>query len=306
MKPDVGSLIESLLHTAIPPVISSAAARFERSEDGWGELTPSAAVASGVQYSPNLEATRGGSAPAVTAIVPANDLPQVTTPGPKATPEVTPPPAMTYSGFTLRPVPVTSVRVLTIDGKPTTVSSIVNYRYVAGSATLQVGSPTTINSVVVPMSIDSSGSTVLVAGDQTTTLAPPVRRLQGAQATTVLQAVKISTTVIQGTTKYVLADQTLAPGQAITINDVPISLLVQSQTTILVVGDATTTLAGGPVTLTTTEWGASAATTFGAGSGDGNRQRAATSSNAGVGSPRTKSWLLTNIIAVAAFVRPFV
>ncbi|KAF2826214.1 hypothetical protein CC86DRAFT_382286 [Ophiobolus disseminans] len=313
-KPDVGSLIESILNTVEPRIQSSAVGvHFERSEDGWGELTPGAAVPSEVKNPLFSETRGGGSGPTMTGGLPPSNMPQaiplagvtpqVTIPPVVPLPQVTPPPAITYSGITLQPVAVTSVRVLTIDGKPTTVSSIVSYRYAVGTDRLQIGSTTTINNVVIAVNIDSAGSTVLVAGDRTTTLPPPAQVLQQVQTASIVQAVKITTTVIEGTTKYVLAGQTLAPGQAVTVNGISISITVQSQLTILVVGDKTTTFAGSPITIATTEWDASASTTFGAGSGNTNSQSAATSVGAG---SSNKSWLLTNLVGVAALMRPFV
>ena len=301
------------------PVPSSAAARFEVSEDGWGEVTLDPAIPSDYRQPPHLEATEDGFGLApTTGITPYNRpqmtspdgriIPQVTNPPVLPVPQVTPPPAITYGGVTLRPVIVTSVRVVTVDGKPTTVSSIVNYRYVVGSATLQVGAPTTINNVVVALSIDTSGSTILVAGDQTTILPVPAQVLQGGEQTTASsQAFRISTTIVEGTTKYVLAGQTLAPGQAVTVGSIPISIGLQGGSTVLVMGDVTTTFAGGAATTTTTpEWGASVAATFGIVSGNGNKQSATTSVSVGAGNSRSKGSLLAKLGGVAVLVWPFV
>jgi hypothetical protein len=313
--PDIGSVIESFLNTARPVASSAAGIHFERSEDGWGELTQSVPVPSFVQVSPVGEGSGGGSAtPAASARVSLDNgpqqtgpvtgtSPQVTSPPVVAVPQATPPPAITYSGITLQPVPVTSVRVLTVDGKPTTVSSVVNYRYVVGSATLQAGSTTTINNVAIAVSINSLGSTVLVAGDLTTTISPPA---QAMQATSLVQVVKISTTIMDGTTKYLVSGQTLAPGQAVAVNGISISIGVHGRSTVLVMGDVTTTFVGEMITTTSTvEWGATLAATFGKVSGSGEKRPAATSTVAGSGQPRAKSWHLSKLVPLLALVPPF-
>jgi hypothetical protein len=281
----------------------------EKSEDGWQEASQSLVIQTGGQHAPMIEVTANGWAIPTAAVVPPSYTPQVSSPMGWATPlvsspqvvflpQVTPPPAITQGGITLRPVPVTSVRVTTVDGKPTTVEALINYRYVAGSVTLQDGKPMTINNIVVALSINSAGSTVLVAGDQTTTMPPPDRGNQAGQTTGTSSAVTISTTVIEGTTKYVLAGQTLAPGQAITVGGIPISIGTRDGSTVLVMGGSTTTFAGGPTT--TSDFGASAAATPGV-------NAATTSAKAGSApSSRTISRLLTKLIGLAVLAQPFI
>jgi hypothetical protein len=309
-QPDIGSIIQSFLTTAMP-MAPLPSVHVEKSEDGWQEASQDMSIRTSDQHQPIIEVTVDGFALVTTAAIP-----QVTSPIARATPQfldpqgiplaqVTPPPIITHDGITLRPVPVTRVRVTTVDGKPTTVEALVNYRYVVGSATLQIGTPTTINNVVVALSVNPAGSTILVAGDQTTTLPPPARWNQAGQATGSSQAVKISTTVIDGTTKYVLAGQTLAPGQAVTVGDIPISIGTQDGSTVLVMGDITTTFAGGPKTMTI-DWGTSAAATPGSFTGNGNIKPASTSAKAGAPSSRATNQLLTGLLGLVALTQAFI
>jgi hypothetical protein len=314
-QPDIGSIIQSFLTTAMP-VAPLPSIHLEKSDDGWQEATIDLPIRTGDSLPPMLEVTPDGSGPVKTPGIPPSYIPQITGPMAHATPpvpnpqvillpQVTPPPAITHDGVTLRPVPVTSVRVTTIDGKPTTVEALVNYRYVAGSITLQNGTPTTINNVVVALSVNPAGSTILVAGDQTTTLPSPARGTQGAQAADDTQALKLSTTVVEGTTKYVLAGQTLAPGQAITVGDIPISIGTSAGSTVLVMGDVTTTFTGAPPITTSPAWGAPAVATSGVVSNNGNTRASTTSAKAGAASSRTISRLLTKLIGLAVLAQPF-
>lgn len=306
--PDIGSMIASFLTTAMPaaPVHTI---HLEQSENGWSELTTNGpGVVSSAAAGPHLEVSTDGFGHPTTLTVVG---PQVTGLGSGASvppyvpiPVVTPPPAITQGGLTLQPRPVTSVRVTTVDGKPTTVDAVVNYRYVVGSATLALGKPTTISNIVVALSVDSAGSTVLVAGGQTTTLFPPSRATQAEQASGGLQAVSISTTVIEGTTKYVLASQTLAPGQAVTVGDISLSIGTSGGSTVLVMGDLTTTLVSVPTT-TGREWGPSTAPTPGIATGDTPRKPAVTSATAAAEALRPISRLLTRIVALVALAQPF-
>jgi hypothetical protein len=311
LPPDIGSLIASFLTTAMP-IAPVQTVHLEQSETGWLELiTPGPGIVSSEAAGPHLEVSTDGFGHLITPPAP-NNVPQVTQPGPGASvppyvpiPVVTPPPAITQGGLTLTPVPVTSVRIATVDGKPTTVDAIVNYRYVVGSATLPVGTPTTINNVPVALSVDSSGSTILVAGGQTTTLLAPARGSQGAQTSHSLQAVSISTTVIDGTTKYVLGGQTLAPGQAVTVGDIPLSIGTSGSATVLVLGDLTTTLASVPSTTPRASGGSTAPTTKIA-TATGPSRPAAASATAAAEALRPISRLLTRVLAFAALAQPFV
>jgi hypothetical protein len=296
--PDIGSIIQSFLTTAIPAPAPSV--HTEVSESGWEVVTSRF-------HKPHMEVSTDGF-DQTTHVAPAPDnRPQVTASGAQVTeppyvpvpvPAVTPPPVITQGGVTLRPVAVTSVRVTNVDGKPTTVEATVNYRYVVGSATLTPGTPATINNVVVALSVDAAGKTVLVAGDTTTTL--PAAPARAAQATTA--AVQIATTVVEGTTKYVLAGQTLAPGQAITVGNIPISIgTAGASQTVLVMGDMTTTLAAGPTTTLQEERGPSSAVTPGVGGGNGPNNPSATTKASGEASCRAAmSWRL--IVESALFL----
>jgi hypothetical protein len=313
--PDIGSIIQSFLTTAMP-VAPAPSVHTEQSQDGWLEVTPQPPTGSTTPaiHGPHMEISTDGFGDPTTRVVPAPDNgPQVTTPVAQTTPPpyvpipvVTPPPAITQGGLTLSPIPVTSIRVTTISGVPTTVEATVNYRYVIGSSTLALNTPTTINNIVVALSLDSSGSTVLIAGDQTTTLpAPPRAPQQALTASQQLSNLQISTTVVQGTTQYILAGQTLAPGQAITVGNIPISLGTNAQdSTVLVVGDVTTTLPGSDdrprSTSSPSSGGASstatATTGIGGGTGSSNRPGTTSSATTSSGEPRSRavmSWLLT-------------
>lgn len=292
--PDIGSVIESFLTktlTAAPAPIPSV--HTERSESGWEVITQSRPlVIPSPAAGPHWELSTDGFGQQHTNQVPGPG----SIPGPySAIPVVTPPPAVTQGGITFTPVPVTSVRVTTVDGKPTTLGSIVNYSYVVGTATIPINSPTTINNVPVAISINAEGSTILVAGGQTTTLSP---------APQAAQAISISTTVVDGTTKYIIGGQTLAPNQAITVGNVPISIGANGRSTVLVMGDLTTTFAA----TTTKDWGPSSVATPGTVSGDGARNSAAaTSAKSTAASAHTQTWAVAKILAIAvAVVRPFI
>jgi hypothetical protein len=296
-QPDIGSIIQSFLTTALTVVAPKPSGHIEKSEDGWIIATPTP------EAGPHFEVSTDGFGHSPTHEF---QIPQVTAPGPKITPRpyvhipvVTPPPAITQGGLILQPVPVTSVRVTTIDGRPTTLDAAIDYRYVAGSNTIEVGAPQTINNVVVAMSVDAVGSTILAVGDLTTTLPPPVR---GSQAT---QAVALSTTLIDGTTKYILAGQTLAPGQAITVGNVPISIgTVDGGSTVLVMGSVSTTFS--PAGPAMTDFAASAPARPGVQSGNGGGGQPAATTSSNDGAPRKMGWGLAKMVAVAAFVQPLV
>lgn len=281
--PDVGSVIESYLTRSASDAIAVPSIHTERSESGW-EVVPTSRprVTPTPAAGPHWEQSTNGFGPPATPQVPG-------APGPvtefntrySPRPTVQPPPVVTQGPITFTPVPVTSVRITTVDGKPTTLASTVNWQYVVGTATVPVNSPTMINNVPVAISIDASGNTVFVAGSQSTTL-PPSPQAQG---------ISISTTVIDGTTKYIIAGQTLAPNQAITVGDVPISIGANGRSTVLVMGDLTTTFSATTTTISGTIGpGASASAT-------GARSAAA--------SAHTRSLVLAKILAIAALVRPF-
>jgi hypothetical protein len=103
-----------------------------------------------------------------------------------------------------------------------------------------------------------------------------------------------------------VSGQTLAPGQAVAVNGVSISIGVQGRSTILVMGDVTTTFVGEMISTTSiAERDATTAATFGRVSGDGERQPAATSTVVDSGQPRAKSWQLAKLVPLLALVPPF-
>lgn len=116
------------------------------------------------------------------------------------------------------------------------------YEYVVGSSTLSFGQPTIIDGTTVALTTDVSGSTVLINGDITTAIPALVPAPTLTPSDTILD--DLSTTVISGTTKYLLNSQTLAPDHPITVDGTVISISTNSGTTVLMVGDKTTTLEG--------------------------------------------------------------
>jgi hypothetical protein len=130
-----------------------------------------------------------------------------------------------------------ATQALTIGGVSAT--AVANNQYVVGSSTLTIGQIITSDGVVIALTTDATGATILIDGSTTATLAPPS------------SGIAVQTTVISGTTMYVVGSQTLAPGQAITVNGTPMSITTSAGATILVVGDTTTTIAGSPTTLRT-------------------------------------------------------
>jgi hypothetical protein len=134
-----------------------------------------------------------------------------------------------------------TTQAFTFNGIPAT--AIANeYKYVIGSSTLSFGQPTTIDGTVVALTTDLSGSTVLINGDITTTIPALVPAPTLTLADTILD--DLSTIVVSGTTKYLLNSQTLAPDHPITVDGTVILISTNSGTTVLMVGDKTTTLEG--------------------------------------------------------------
>jgi hypothetical protein len=158
------------------------------------------------------------------------------------------PPAITHDGITIQPTAVTRKSTITLPGGALTMTESVEFQVAVGSSALNIGTPVTVNNIVVGLTTDAAGSTVLHAGDMTTTLPKPVA---GAVRTVTENApgrLNIVTSVIDGTTKYIFSGQTLAPGQPVTIGDTPISIAAGNGETVLYVGDKSTTLApDGPV-----------------------------------------------------------
>jgi hypothetical protein len=126
-------------------------------------------------------------------------------------------------------------QVFTI-GDFTATAEATDLRYVVASSTLAVGQSVTVSGTIVALTTDATGATVLVAGDSTTTLASP------SQAAAMSHDSGVTTTIVDGMTQYIIESQTLAPGHPVTIDGTPISIATVGNATVLVVGDATTTL----------------------------------------------------------------
>lgn len=124
-----------------------------------------------------------------------------------------------------------------------TATAVAHDQYVVGSSTLTVGQTITSDGVVIALTTDATGATILIDGSTTTTLAPPS------------SGIAIKTTVISGTTMYVVGSETLAPGVPVTVNGTPMSITTSAGATILVIGDTTTTITGSPQTTLTTGFG---------------------------------------------------
>ncbi|KAJ4369901.1 hypothetical protein N0V83_005665 [Neocucurbitaria cava] len=222
-------------------------------------------------------------------------------PGNPSRPEITQPPILTRHGVTLRPVPVTTMRI-TINNGITSTLELANYQYMFGSFTLTVGLPVTVDGVVVALRTDSDGSAVLIADDTTTTFSALLQGYQTAQQMNTVNALSISTIIVEGTTKYVFAGQTLSPDQPVTVGDTPISIVVVGNSTILVVGDATTTLHGGLVTEAVTELGPSTAATPEVATSNDIARPASTSAKAAAGRSKVVGRLLTTVAALTTFI----
>lgn len=174
---------------------------------------------------------------------PGEYQPPMTTAPTKIITEYPPPPAVTHNGITIQPTAATRKSTITLPDGVLTMTESVEFQVAVGSSTLNIGTPVTVNNVVVGLSTDAAGSTVLHVGDITTTLPKPAA---GAVRTVTEDApgrLNIVTGVIDGTTKYIFAGQTLAPGQPVTIGDTPISIATSDGKTVLYVGDKSTTLA---------------------------------------------------------------
>ena len=174
---------------------------------------------------------------------PEGDQPTMTTAPTKIITEYPPPPAMTHNGITIQPTAVTRKSTITLpDGALKTTES-VEFQVAVGSSTLNIGTPITVDNITVDLTTDAAGSTVLRAGDMTTTLPKPAAGAVRTVTEDTPGRLNIVTGVIDGTTKYIFAGQTLAPGQPVTIGDTPISIAASDGETVLYVGDKSTTLA---------------------------------------------------------------
>ncbi|KAF3000820.1 hypothetical protein E8E13_006600 [Curvularia kusanoi] len=176
---------------------------------------------------------------------PKGDQPPVTTAPGRLVTEYPPPPALTHDGITVQPTAVTQKSTLTLPGGAVTTTEQVEFQLAVGSSTLSIGTPITINNVAITLTTNSAGSTVLQAGDTTTTLPAPTPGVVRTVAADTPGRLNIVTAVIDGTTKYIFQGQTLAPGQPVTIGNLPISIATGAGNTVLFVGDKSTTLPAG-------------------------------------------------------------
>ncbi|ORY02202.1 hypothetical protein BCR34DRAFT_88559 [Clohesyomyces aquaticus] len=122
-----------------------------------------------------------------------------------------------------------------------TATAIANdFQYTYSSQTLAPGHPITIDGIAVSLTTDSSGSTVVIIGSSSTTLAD-------IEQMTLANDLLVSTTIVSGTTEYLIDSQTLYPGHPVTIRGVPISIITTPDATMLVIGNLTTSIS--PATL---------------------------------------------------------
>ncbi|KAJ4378906.1 hypothetical protein N0V86_005782 [Didymella sp. IMI 355093] len=177
--------------------------------------------------------------------------------------EIPPPPAITHDGVTIRPIAVTRQTTVSLSDGLITTNGQVEFEVAVGSLTLSMGNPVTIDNVVFDVTTDTAGSTVLHAGDLTTTLPQPTAGEVRTITEDTHERLSIATAVISGTTKYIFAGQTLAPGQPVTIGGTPISITTSGGGTVLYVGDRTTTLPAAGDMQTLTDWATISAGTWG-------------------------------------------
>jgi hypothetical protein len=108
------------------------------------------------------------------------------------------------------------------------------YKFEMRSTILGMEIPITVDSTIISLGTDSTGATIIVAGSTTMVLSPAETRSSPI----------VRTTVVSGTTQFIIGSQTLAPGHPITVGDIPMSLSTASGATVLVVGTMTTTIVG--------------------------------------------------------------
>lgn len=181
---------------------------------------------------------------------------QVTNVPSKIVTEYPAPPVITRDGLTVRPVAITRQATVTLPDGLVTTTGQVEFQVAVGLSTLRIGKPLTIDNAVFEVTTDAAGSTVLRAGDLTTTLPRPTAGEVRTVADYAPGRLSITTSEVGGTTVYVLAGQTLAPGQPVTIGGTPISITTSGGQTVLYVGDRTTTLPAAGVIQTLTDWAA--------------------------------------------------
>ncbi|CAI6329023.1 unnamed protein product [Periconia digitata] len=94
-------------------------------------------------------------------------------------------------------------------GDITAVVSASRYQYLVWGSTLQVDHPVTIDGTALSLRADSS-QTVLAVGSSTATLEPPTPIIDMDDG--------FKVTVVDGTTKYIIGDHTLGPGDGLSIS----------------------------------------------------------------------------------------
>lgn len=283
---DIGTVIQSIVTSwaALPTVhfeksasdwekptaVSSGIVHFESSANGWDNTVhqdpsiPQSTLYKPVEVSDDPWTKDVQTPPTTVPGGPQANPPQITTIPSKVITDFPTPPAITHDGITLRPIAVTRKLTVTLPGARLTTTEQVELQIVVGSSTLSIGAPLTVNNVVIGVTTDAAGSTILSAGDMTTTLPKPTAGEVRTVAADTPEQLNIVTAVISGTTKYVLAGQTLAPGQPVTVGDTPISITTSDHKTILFVGDVTTTLAAAESDIQSiTDWASVSAGTQG-------------------------------------------
>jgi hypothetical protein len=186
------------------------------------------------------------------------------------------------------PIPSTPSQVFNI-GDLTATPQTAAFQFLVASSTLAIGQSVTLSGTIIALTTNAAGATVLVAGASTTTLAP------SAQTMPIPDALQVATTVVDGTTQYLIDSQTLAPGRPVTVDGKPISISMMGSVTVLMVGDKTTTL-GSPRSTDFSITGGFAVATpgsepgSGSGSSVGGGGGAATSSSKVGGSGRIREW----------------
>lgn len=272
---------------------SSAIVHFGSSAEGWnnpdhqGSPTSQASIYQPVEVSDDPW-TKNLQTPQTTVSQrPDVEQPHVTTTPSKTITDYSPPPAITHDGITAQPIVVTRRPTVTLPNGVSTTTEKVEFQVAIGSSTLSIGAPITINDVVIGITTNAAGSTVFTAGDVTTTLPKPTGGEVRTIAVTTPQPLDIVTTTISGTTKYVLAGQTLAPGKPVTVGDTPISITTSDGKTVLYVGDKTTTLAPEQSDIqTVTDWASVSAGTQGMAANSGSSAPIPTSKKSGAAQPK--------------------
>lgn len=181
-------------------------------------------------------------------------------------------------------------QVFTIGGFTGTAEA-TDFQFLIGSSTLAIGQSVTVSGTIVALTTDAAGATVLIAGDSTTTLASP------AQATATSYNSGVTTTIIDGMTQYIIDSQTLAPGHPVTVDGTTISIATVGSATVLVVGNATTTL-GRPTTSGSTDTEGLSVATSGSSAGSGGGAVATAASHT-AGTGRFERWDVTALCVFA-------